>query len=90
MSSVLGHPVDKMFPLQEFAHLSCGTRVSLNRGVEHELSPILGPVQNQILLSRGPSCVGTLRNSVSIAQAYQENLLDIGLDTLPVFVLVCR
>ena len=65
------------------------TRVSPNRGVEHELSPILGPVQNQILLSRGLSCVGTLRNSVSIAQAYQENLLDIGLDTLPVFVLVC-
>ena len=65
------------------------TRVSLNRAVEHELSPILGPVQNQILHPRGPSCVGTLRNSVSIPQAYQENALDIGLDTLPVFVLVC-
>ena len=66
-----GNPVS--FPI----HLSCPvttcpvlpcnpcTRVSLNRGVEHELSPILGPVQNQILYSRGSSCVGTLRNSVS-------------------------
>jgi len=63
-----------------------GTRVSLNWGVEYELSPILGPVQNQILYSRGPLCVGTLRNSVSKSQAYQENPLDIGLETLPVFV----
>ena len=41
------------------------TCVSLNRGVEYELSLILGPVQNQILYSREPLCVGTLRNSVS-------------------------
>jgi len=75
-------------------HLQCAlhiahkhsTRVSLKWGVEYELSPILGPVQNQILHSRGSSCVGTLRNSVSLSQAYQENPLDIGLDTLPVFV----
>ena len=62
------------------------TRVSLNRGVEYELSPILGPVQDQMLYSRGPSYVGTLRNSVSLSQAYKENPLDIGVDTLPVFV----
>ena len=76
----------KAFPKNPFP---CVTNVSLNRGVEHELSPILGPVQNQILYSRGPLSVRTLRSSVSIAQAYQENPLDIGLDTLPVFVLVC-
>ena len=62
------------------------TRVSLDWGVEYELSQILGPVQNQILYSRGASCVGTLRISVSISQAYQESPLDIGVDTLPVFV----
>ena len=68
---------------------AASTRVSLNRGVEHELSSILGPVQNQIVYSRGPSCVGTLRNSVSIPQTYQENPLDIDLDPLPVFLLGC-
>ena len=44
------------------SHCTC---VSLNRGLEYELSLILGPVQNQILYSREPLCVGTLRNSVS-------------------------
>ena len=44
------------------AHITC---VSLNMVLEYELSLILGPVQNQILYSREPLCVGTLRNSVS-------------------------
>ena len=38
-----------------------GTCVSLNSGVEYELSPMLGPVQNQILYSRvGRSVQGHL------------------------------
>ena len=41
------------------------TYVSLNIVLEYELSLILGPVQNQILYSREPLCVGTLRHSVS-------------------------
>ena len=53
------------------------------------LSQILGSVQNKILHSIGPSYVGTFGTSVSIPPAYQENTLDIGLDTLPVFVFVC-
>ena len=32
--------------------------------------------------------MGTLRNSVSLPQAYQENPLDIGLDTLPSLVSI--
>ena len=44
---------------------SDATRVTLNWGVEYEVSLILGPVQNQILNSRESSRVGTLRNSVS-------------------------
>ena len=41
------------------------TCVSLRKGLEYELSQILGPVQNQILYLRESSCVGTLRNSIS-------------------------
>ena len=40
-----------------------GTRVSLSRGLEHELSLIWGPVQNQILHPRGPKYGGRLRHS---------------------------
>ena len=75
--------------------LGCGQErhvqphVLASEGMERESSLIWGAVQNQILHSRGPSCVGTLRNSVSLPQAYQENQLDIGFDTLPIFVLVC-
>ena len=57
------------------------TCVGLKRGVEHELSPILGPVQDQILNFRVPSYVGNLGTSVSLPQAYQENPLDITVDT---------
>ena len=34
--------------------------------------------------------MGTLQNSVSLSQAYQENQIDIGLDTLSVFVFIPR
>ena len=63
------------------------TRVSLNRGVEGEFSLIWGPVQNQIVQFRGSKSAQHLRHSASLAEAYQENTLDMGLDTLPVFVL---
>ena len=39
------------------------TRVSLSRGLEHELSLLWGPVQNQILHPRGPKYGGRLRHS---------------------------
>ena len=64
------------------------TRVSLNSGVEHELSLILRPVRNQILHFRGCSCAGHLSHSAVLGKAYQENTLDIALDTLPIFVFV--
>ena len=51
-----------------------GTRVSLSRGLERELSLIWGPVQNLILHSRGPKYAECLRHSASLAKAYQENL----------------
>ena len=57
------------------------TCVSLNRGVEHELSLIWGPVQNQIVHFRRCSYAGRLGHSALLAKAYQENTLDIGLDT---------
>ena len=49
--------------------------------MEHELSLYLGPVQNQNLHFRGPKYACRLRHSASLAQAYKENTLDIGLDT---------
>ena len=64
------------------------TRVILNSGVEHELSLILRPVQNHNLHFRGFKYVSRLRHSDSLAQAYKEYTLDIGLDTLPIFVIV--
>ena len=63
-------------------------RVSLNVGVEHELSLYWGPVQNQILHCRVPIYARHLRRFASIPQAYQEKPLEIGLDSLPVFVFV--
>ena len=64
------------------------TRVSLNSGVEHELDLILRPVENQILHFRGCSFIGHLSHSAFLGKAYQENTLDIGLDTFPIFVFV--
>ena len=57
------------------------TRVSLNWEVEHELSLIQRPVQNQNLFSRGSPCAQRLRHSALFAKAYQEKSLDIGLGT---------
>ena len=52
--------------------------------MDRDLNLILGPVQNPIVYTRGPSCVRHLRHSASYTKAYQEKSLDIGLDTLPV------
>ena len=68
--------------------ISFNTRVSINRGVEHELSLIWGPEQNQSLHFRGCSYAGRLGHSAFLSKAYQKNTLDIGLDTLPVFVFI--
>ena len=62
--------------------------VILNSGVEHEVSLLWVPVQNQILHFRGPKYASRLHHTASLAQAYKENTLDIGLDTLPIFVFV--
>ena len=66
------------------------TCVSLNRGVEHELSLIWGPVQNQILQFRVCSYAGRLGHSALLAKAYQGNTLDIGLDTFPSLVSISQ
>ena len=47
----------------EVAGLYLLTRVSLSRRLEHELSLIWGPVQNQISHPRGPKHGGSLRHS---------------------------
>ena len=57
-----------------------GTHVSLNREVEHELSLLWGAEQNQSL----PCYARYARYScfrASLAQAYQENAVDIAVDT---------
>ena len=64
------------------------TRVSLNREVECELSPKLGPVQNQIFYSRGPA--GTMRTNVSFLQAYHENPQDIAVNIFSYSCLLLR
>ena len=64
------------------------TRDSLNRGVEHELSLLLGPVQNQIFPFRGPFYACYFRFSASIPQAYQENVFYITVDTFCSLVFI--
>ena len=61
------------FMLEKNSYNSWITCVSLYRGVEHEQSPKLMSVQNQILHFKGPSYGCYLYVSVSIPQAYQEN-----------------
>ena len=56
--------------------------------MEHELSLIWGPVQNQILQFRGCSYAGRLGHRALLAKAYQKNTLDIGLDTFPSLVSI--
>ena len=46
-----------------------------------ELSILLGPVQNQNLHSRGPTCAAHLAQNASLALCKQEITLDIALDT---------
>ena len=45
--------------------------------MEHELSLLLGPVQNQILPFRGTFYARYSRFNASLPQAYQENALDL-------------
>ena len=52
--------------------------------------PIIGPVQNQNLPSRGPNCAPHLPHSALLALCKQENTLDIALDTLPSLVFISQ
>ena len=63
------------------AHVSASIR-------EHELSLIWGPVPNQILLYIWPKYKQRLQHSAPLVQAYQENTIDIGLDTFPSLVSI--
>ena len=56
--------------------------------MQHELTLLLGPVQNQILPFVWLFYSRYSRYSASIPQAYQENAFDIAVDTLPSLVSI--
>ena len=54
----------------------------------HELRATWGPEQNPIIHFIGCFYAGHLGRSAFLAKAYQENTLDIGLDTFPHLVSI--